>query len=174
MNPGYRLAIVGLVLMLSAALSTCSSRPGIETVGVTPSQQSCCSKSSSPSPDVVVSLQCDQPSQIVIPGEIAIFETSLRHTATHDVLFEVAVETLSGAVWKTALCFEDNCFMHDGHQRLVEELPLEAGRTEQIEIKMFVPAEAKLEDVKVVRMEVAAKGKPDVSIYLDLTGRVSQ
>ena len=78
------------------------------------------------------------------------------------------METLDGLDWKAALCYADQCFMHDGRKKLVHGMS--SGPVTEFEIKYFVPADAQPGQSKTVRMGAWLKGKSRQTATIDLVG----
>ncbi len=101
-------------------------------------------------------------------GEVETFPINLNFQGSPLAEVEITLETIAGEGWKTALCYETNCFMHEGKTKLVRTIALTAGTA--FEIKMFVPQEALSGQSNTVRMTVAPVGSPSQIALIDLVG----
>ena len=116
----------------------------------------------------VLFLDSAQTEQTLAADEIISFYVTFSQEAAESVEIEVSLETLAGADWKAALCYADQCFIHDGSKKLVHAMV--SGEETEFEIKIFVPAEAQAGERKTVRMGAWIKGQTRQKATIDLAG----
>jgi len=113
-------------------------------------------------------LDSAQIEQVLAADQIVSFYITFSQQIAEQIEIEVSLETLDGSDWKAALCYDDQCFMHDGRQKLMHGML--SAQTTEFEIKYFVPPNAGPGDSKAVRMGVWLKGKPRQKATIDLLG----
>ena len=127
-----------------------------------------CAFTGDPAGEGLFVLACSELEQMLTPDEITVFYVTLEQDAAPSTQVQVSLETLAGADWKAALCYEEKCFMHDGREKLVHTMSV--GHSTAFEIKMFVPPEAVSGDTKTVKMSVTPGGASRQAAALELIG----
>jgi hypothetical protein len=91
------------------------------------------------------------------------FPVVMWSQAQENASIRIRLDTVAGAQWRTALCIQELCLIHDGESELDEVLELDLEEKTDLEVKMLVPQDAQPGDTKTVLLElsvVGGAGKP--------------
>jgi hypothetical protein len=112
-------------------------------------------------------LDCPAPRQEMALDEIHVFTMTLSFAPPIQPDFDVMLETLGGADWNAALCVGEQCYMHDGVNPLRKSVTFDS--PSELEIKIFVPAEAEAGAFKTVRLTLI-ENSHHTQTSIDITG----
>ena len=117
-------------------------------------------------------LESSAPRQAVKADTIQGFPLAVTHNLASPLEVNVQIETTQGAAWKAALCFEDQCFLHDGVQTKECSLVLNSGDKTDFELKIFVPDTAQPGDEKTMMLQFSTTSNLEASDTIALTAYV--
>jgi hypothetical protein len=112
-----------------------------------------------PGPPVFgVSLQASQTALTGLPGELIVFPVTLTNTGNLPDTMDVMILSMVPDGWQGMFCIDHGCFL-DG----VQALPLQAGESKLIQVKIQSSPEASTGQMGEVVLLVASQGDPDKS-----------
>lgn len=124
-----------------------------------------------PAPESHLSLTAPKTSRPVAKT-VESFKVTVTNEADAAAEIDLSLDTVEGADWKAALCYEEFCFMHDGQTATHHTLPMAAGEARAFEIKFFVPESALSGESKIVKMAAAIAGSRAAGPSVELEGIV--
>ncbi len=132
----------------------------------------CVAAAPSTPPDSQLSLTAPKTSKPLAKA-IESFKVTLTNDAEAEAEIDISLDTVRGADWRAALCYEAFCFMHDGRTTTHHTLPLTTGEARAFEIKFFVPESAQSGEAKTVKMATTVVGSRAAGPSVELEGIVS-
>ena len=104
--------------------------------------------------------------------EIESFMVTLTNDGSADAEVDVSLDTVRGATWRAALCYEEFCFFHNGKDALHHTLPLAGGEVREFEIKLFLPKTVQPGEGKTLKVEAASVDNLAASASVEFEGFV--
>jgi hypothetical protein len=108
--------------------------------------------------------------QAVAPGDIPEFPLTVSHTVSGLDELVVTLESVEGATWRAALCFEDQCFLYNGEQRLERKIPVSNGKPLEVILKLFIPEEAQAGESATLELQFLPEGSPAATELATIRG----
>ncbi len=95
------------------------------------------------------------------------FKVTLTNEGETDEDIDLSLDTIRGADWKAALCYEEFCFMHDGHATTYHTLPMSAGEARELEIKLFLPGDVRSGETKTLKLAAVTNHSAATSVEFE-------